>query len=480
MKKHSHFNILLLCLLFAGYSHAQTHPGFSRVYSSNLFSANDPSPSIDVLLYDSTRDALYFGMNIKSRYTKFYKTGTDGTEQAVYYDTAANQYISYTAAASDGSYIYWAGKSQSKLKVLKTDMNLAKVWEKKYNLPANADKKQQILMMHDGNLLLSSGNIWFSQLYKLDTTGNVLYSDTVKDFVRGLTASDNEYLTSLANKNRQLDTSLQTTWNKDGGGNAIIRSKEEGEETFYIASGSYRGVEELIDGGYMNGSLQKITRAGQSLYTAIYTKYTAGSSVYTMFDGGYRAVCNANANGCIAAGSTTHFNTAPFLFGEINRVDTALRSLWNNGYTHTPGMPSGLVQVVSLPDGSFVASGWAETAALGQQGWLLRVDSSGCTDSTCSGIIPAEPLSVSAVPADEFNIFPNPAQDILNIHLKQPFLSDAFVRITDLAGRSLQQMALPKGKSRLTIDVSRWPNSLYLLTIEKEGKRYYQKISVRH
>ncbi|WP_106523848.1 T9SS type A sorting domain-containing protein [Taibaiella chishuiensis] len=487
---------LLLCFFHFGSGYAQNFPGFSKVFRSDLIASSYRSANITVLLYDSTQQALYYAMKVVTMsapergYTQFYKSSLDGTTQATRYDTQAVYSISYSAAATDGQYIYWLGAkvqpgvgSQSRIKVLKTDMNLVKIWEKEYN--PRQKKKQRILLLDKAHLLLSSGDLFKTELYKIDSTGTVLYHDTAfsKDYIRGLALKDDHsFLFSGRSNSSAVDSNMQITWSEPNGGAAIAASKE-GAGYFYVCGGAYTDIPEWIDGGYINGTVQKITMDGHTAGRAYYTLYKAGSSVYTALDDGYQSVCIATINGCAAVARASQ-SSAPIYFGEINRIDSSLHSIWNYGYTYAPGKTSTLSQIVGLPDGSFVASGWAEalspSGSWEQQGWLLRVDSNGCYDSTCAGRIPPEPSGITGPGRNELSITPNPAGNMLEIRLREPFLSDAAVYITDVSGRSVHRGVIPAGKPGLSINVRAWVNGIYFINLTNKGNRFYQKLVVQH
>lgn len=477
----------------------QTFPGFSRVYRSIPDTNIQSYGSISSLLFDSVQNALYFSLSANDQnsdlafhYSKLYKTDINGVEMATYYDSLQSFDINYTASTNDGNYIYWFGSkmhqwntSLSRLKVLKTDMSLNKIWEREYAL--NENDWQQILIGKDGNLLLLSSGKTNIQLYKTDSAGTVLYSDTnfASDApILGAVASDDSsYIFCDWLNIRGYNANLQPQWSHSSfsleGGATIVKSKEQ-PHIFYISGGDYTAVPAQIDGGYINGSIQKITGSGNESASKTYYKYTGSSTVYTQLKDGYQSICGANYNGCAAVGSTGLYKQ----IGEINRVDSNLNPIWDNGYTYTLEEPSSLSQIVGLPDGSFVAAGWTmapnPSGTLEQQGWLLRVDSSGCYNDSCTGIVEPEVVNISTIRSNQFKMFPNPVNDILDITLQQPFSSETYIGISDASGRNMKQIIIPKGSLTYKIDVHNWISGLYIVTIQQQGNCYNQKITVQH
>jgi hypothetical protein len=110
------------------------------------------------------------------------------------------------------------------------------------------------------------------------------------------------------------------------------------------------------------------------------------------------------------------------------------------------------------------------------------------SDSTLSihnGNLPCDtvlPLSVKNIGqmANKISIFPNPANNQINIVIKSVLQHDLMLTLTDITGHHLQQIKIPKRTAAGQIDVSQYPAGLYLITIECEGQRYYQKVAIQH
>ncbi|MHA7943523.1 T9SS type A sorting domain-containing protein [Formosa sp. 3Alg 14/1] len=80
----------------------------------------------------------------------------------------------------------------------------------------------------------------------------------------------------------------------------------------------------------------------------------------------------------------------------------------------------------------------------------------------------------------EFNIYPNPATDVLNVKI-EGLEADTPIRIFDMSGKLLYNQVIQAGGRILykTLDVSRYPKGMYILTIERRGLRLTKKLVLR-
>ncbi|MBX9448758.1 MAG: T9SS type A sorting domain-containing protein [Taibaiella sp.] len=107
--------------------------------------------------------------------------------------------------------------------------------------------------------------------------------------------------------------------------------------------------------------------------------------------------------------------------------------------------------------------------------WPTAFPSSGF-DLDAVGVLHQHPLSVEegTLSAEEWLLYPNPADDVL--HLKSLRTSNEMiqVRIYDISGRQLDGFIFKKETS---IDISRYPEGLYFIRLGNETRKIYQAIS---
>jgi hypothetical protein len=112
---------------------------------------------------------------------------------------------------------------------------------------------------------------------------------------------------------------------------------------------------------------------------------------------------------------------------------------------------------------------------------LMVVDASGNTDS-CSSIVNVIDssafcaLSATTISQMEsmIHVYPNPVSSILNIESKEGSIQQ--LRLTSLAGQLILDKNITNSPNNLKLDLSSFPNAVYLLTIITEEGRFTEKI----
>ena len=109
--------------------------------------------------------------------------------------------------------------------------------------------------------------------------------------------------------------------------------------------------------------------------------------------------------------------------------------------------------------------------------WVIDVDNYCCNtewDSDCQELYnyceDGYPLDITELGGSRIAVFPNPTNDKININTS---LRDVSYMLFDLTGRLLQS---GEGVKREEVDISNYPNAVYLLRIEYDGNIYNKKI----
>lgn len=76
--------------------------------------------------------------------------------------------------------------------------------------------------------------------------------------------------------------------------------------------------------------------------------------------------------------------------------------------------------------------------------------------------------------ADQFNIFPNPVKEQLNIQFKQSLSTDRKLSISNLFGKELYSFQLKNGQNQFHLSVSDWNKGIYFVKIQT-GKKLVTK-----
>ena len=77
----------------------------------------------------------------------------------------------------------------------------------------------------------------------------------------------------------------------------------------------------------------------------------------------------------------------------------------------------------------------------------------------------------------QLSVYPNPANDIINVEYSGPQTSTGTtVRVMDLQGRTIQTIALPAPGAAVQVNVSGWPAGTYLLTVGEGGQSVSKRL----
>ena len=158
-------------------------------------------------------------------------------------------------------------------------------------------------------------------------------------------------------------------------------------------------------------------------------------------------------------------DTENYHFGCLTKIDVNGTTTWQRVYRIANDTLVYLVyDMKPTTDGGFVISGEARDSYPpyndpSQRGWLIKVDSNGCmsaTDPQC------DPLNIPDQPhAMEFQVFPNPATDVLYINSKSS--KPSTIVVCDLVGRSVAEQQLHFGVNQLELHNA--PSGVYVYKV---------------
>ena len=98
------------------------------------------------------------------------------------------------------------------------------------------------------------------------------------------------------------------------------------------------------------------------------------------------------------------------------------------------------------------------------------------------GVKPEVPLSVSTVYASTgatFNVYPNPASDVLNFNFEAEEATDVMYILTDITGRVLNvSQSSNVTNDTQSMDVSTLTAGVYLLTAKSADKNWTEKVVI--
>jgi len=165
--------------------------------------------------------------------------------------------------------------------------------------------------------------------------------------------------------------------------------------------------------------------------------------------------------------------------GWICKIDENGDSIWWREYEHFDDPEWHMNKIYDLhltSDGGYVAVGQTATVYDPQQAWLLKVDSFGCDTPGCQTVGIIEPKNISK---GTFLLYPNPASAEIRIDLRSfdklrtsYSISDTGISmlIYDLFGRKQDEIIIPKGQSKIRIDISSYHAGIYVAVLKSERK----------
>ena len=203
----------------------------------------------------------------------------------------------------------------------------------------------------------------------------------------------------------------------------------------------------------------------------VQTMFSGNTSDATQF---FKIVGAPDQSGYVAVGVATY---EPGIFGgALAKVSPEGDSLWLRHYKYvsSPLAIHYLYDLEATPDGGYVMVGEARAGIADtlfpppvQQGWILKVDEWGC-------LVPGCQLDVATkdAPAGEgmrLKVYPNPASEVLYIHLPDAGPQGRF-RLIDALGHTLREFAASPGDTTYILPLEGIPPGWYVVWYE-EGER---------
>ena len=103
-----------------------------------------------------------------------------------------------------------------------------------------------------------------------------------------------------------------------------------------------------------------------------------------------------------------------------------------------------------------------------QRAWFIKVDSEGCLIPGCGLVDTASPDKEGPV----LLIYPNPADQYLNIYLGDNGGQEWTFLVFDGAGRQFGRYEAPLGQTTYMVPVGNYPSgSYYLQVVDKQGRK---------
>lgn len=156
--------------------------------------------------------------------------------------------------------------------------------------------------------------------------------------------------------------------------------------------------------------------------------------------------------------------------GWLIKVDMNGDMIWERKYSPMGSLTSNcqLRETKILGNGNFISAGWADDGQY--QSWILRTDSFGCLLPDC------EYVGIEEEPSFYFNIYPNPAEDFVNVVLED--VNEMNMELYDIMGKKVYSKRIGEGVSYLSLE--NFSSGVYIYTLgNKRGILRSGKLIVR-
>lgn len=256
----------------------------------------------------------------------------------------------------------------------------------------------------------------------------------------------------------KTDADGNQQWQKTYG----TSGEEGGANIIRLADGNYL----LTGSGSMGSSVSigrqyKVTPNGTVIWSETYSyDNNTGHNLHEtveMWDGDL-----------VSVGMTNDFSNAGYLI----RTNSEGQLIWQREYDKNAATDL-FYSLLATVDGGFLLSGQAiNLDNSSQDAWLLKVDSIGCPYPNCTVGIDEVDKKVM------FDVWPNPCTDVLNIALADAS-TPLQITVLDLNGREMLKHVQHHAQG--TIDVSAWPNGIYVLSgLDGNGRSISVKLMKLH
>lgn len=369
-----------------------------------------------------------------------------------YYGTPNTDNGFFLNLTSDGNLVFTAETEAAPgnldIAVYKVDTSGNVIWRNVYATPVN-ETPRNIEQTNDGGFIISGSQNDAFGLYdllalKLDDAGNYEWSQTYG-------RNENDYATMIHQQGSGYILTGDTRSFGAGGYDVILfRLDALGNELWSQTYGDTlnngsQGVLLTSDNNYLSYGeteiapasafdffLQKIDTNGVSIWRHIYggTGTDAVFSVKEDTDGGF--VCTGYSNS---------YNGLAPLDLVIFKVDAAGNFLWQQTYGGS-GIDIGYELIPSVDNDGFIIAG--KTFTTSDDHYLLKLDRNGII----SGIDDPKAFADNV-----FNLYPNPARDLITVNYKLTGAKNAKLILHDLAGKKVaeEMMTSPEGTVKINL-----------------------------
>jgi hypothetical protein len=353
-----------------------------------------------------------------------------------------------------------------------------------------------------GSIQFNDGNVQ-AVLLKLDKYGNHLwtqeYGDSWDDVARGLTlAQDGGFYIGASRSNTAFGGGAPQIWYSN-----IIKTDSAGNiEWEYLSDETLvEGVHDLLetpDGGLIYGSGWGTENGSSAVFKGYVVKLDDQLQLEweLILDGGNRneggeTHLSALSDGNYAVADMAHITDTTEIipghnytdYGRLTKINPQGQIIWQRWYfpDSIPGDHFHDMYDMKATDDGFTMvahSIYYAAASQGQQGWLIKTDTSGCLTPGCGSVGISAPETANI---GQMLIYPNPATTQIAIDLSLPQgTTGGTLEIVDMLGQTLYSEAIPFHNTSYIVNTSRWNNGSYIAITRTSTVSISQQFLIVH
>ena len=179
--------------------------------------------------------------------------------------------------------------------------------------------------------------------------------------------------------------------------------------------------------------------------------------------------------GCGSKPGRYYKDGIPGIYGYVIKVSSDGELLWERVHHHPDafdkdsqaGVRGILYSIKPTPDGGYIAAGETNTNDNSQDFWVIKMDERGCIGTPCDlqeAILAQEEIAFQNG-IQSFNVFPNPASDMLNLSFSFPVLEEAVVQLVDQSGKVVLRQFIANA-SDVLLDLSAISSGIYFVSVQ--------------
>jgi len=382
--------------------------------------------------------------------------------------------------------------------LVKLDANFDTIFTKSYEL-TNAvggsrflkiiSKNNNLYLLRDAQYLDTTLNLYYTKgfITKMDTLGNIIWEHAFGSnnanlqlndfklnpdgsfFVFGSKALHQSYKDFFLLKMDALGNILwQSTWGDiyhDGILDLFVMPDGK-----LLVCGYFSDITNGFD--FSRAYLAMLSADGNQI---IWQRKFFGLDVFNSFDTDFSHIFKNDDGTYDIWGEEVNYHgdiTRPLLMkfsSNFDSLDVQYYSFWNG-----PGAQNYLRDIVRMPDNGYVACGFGWDDNSNEDGWLLRIDSNGCANVSCTPLAIAPSLGSAKTGV---GLYPNPANDIVTIESSEAMNR---IEIINAQGQVMETINC-NNTLKFSLSTLNYANGIYFYTIShKNNATVRGKFLIQH